>query len=201
MKSGAMVLVITVLAGCAGRGARPAAVEPPQPVWITPPGESDGRACYVTPRAHTFVFRCRDSSFAPGPPNGSSFDNRERLEGLMDELVRPLGIELVVLHGQQSGAERDMPITLSQARAESVARALARRGYPAWRIVALADGHDPGTAAEPDACRPPEEDTGHPHRRVRVDVVRCVARRDYEWLQLGRYPDGEPAPRGGSAPR
>ncbi len=107
---------------------------------------------------------------------------------LLDEIRANGSIERVILHGYQSssGPEGEMPIGLSQARADSVARALALEGYPAWRIIALAGGLYPGSADEADACPPPEDDTGHAHRRVDVEVIRCVDQRAYDRNQLGR---------------
>ena len=181
VRCGTVAVALVVLAGCVGTRTTDLRDASARPIWMTAPGDG-GRVCYRALRPYRFSFRCRDDTF--GPPNGLGFRNRMILGDLADELREISGVERVTLSGYQSasGPEAGAPVSLSQARADSVARALAIEGYPAWRIATVAGGRFPGSVEQGDPC---DNDAGHPHRRVEVEILRCVDQRHYERDQLG----------------
>ena len=182
MRTALAIALWAVLGGCAHERACPPARAPAHGAWAL---GGDERVCDSWPVDIAFTFPCGDASLDPGPPHAGAFDHDAALDALLELTRSTPGVVGVMLLGSASSEEaedRSAP-SLAQRRADAVARALARRGYPPERIVPLVAG--PASAPVPDAC--PGRDRDHPSRRVAVELIRCMSPRDYHYTAFGRY--------------
>ena len=168
------IAACVALGGCAHAPppACPRTAEPARRAWAIASGE---RVCSRRLVPLTFVFSCREASLEP--------DHEGQLDALIELTRNVPGVEGVILRGYQSPfSERDAPLSLAQRRAETIARALARRGYPPERMFPLTGGFASGF--HPDRCQEPDR-----VRHVSVELLRCV--RPEEHRTAPREP-GEP---------
>ena len=154
------------MASCASTG---------QSESVRPARRSSPAAAPSTDRRLPVVlhFRCLESSL-----DLDLRDNRESLEAIVALLSSDAAVVRVRLEKHQSttGPERGRPIALSRERARSVRAALVSHSIAPERVEAVGLGWHDNHASGADSCPPPDEDIGHPDRRVEV-IVRVRAPR------------------------
>lgn len=194
MRERVLALLALVLAGaCApcttSSAARPPAAARALPSWLR---GSPRHICDETGLPGQVYFGCRDATLEFVPERGGSA--AESLDRVVVAMTRIPGLQRIRVRGYQSntGPEAEMPLSLSQRRADAVARALIRRGIDPERVTAFAVGSHYSSSEFGDPCLPMSEDRyGYHQRVVEFDVVFCGEPEELEPL-IGSNPNHSP---------